>query len=124
MGLLGLAAEALIVYFFIQNCGDLFTSSGEYPAFSVGMDAKGYIAIGIQAKGIISIGIVAQGMFSLSMVGTGLVVFVGQVGGSLGLGIYQVGVSWFCLLAQLTISLWDTRRAQCGINILGPLWNR
>ena len=124
MGLLGLAAEALIIYFFIKDCGDLFTTSGEYPAFSVGVDAKGYIAIGLKARGIISIGLVAQGLFSLSMAGTGLLVFVGQVGGSLGLGIYQVGVSWYCLLAQLTISLWDTKRAQCGINIFGPLCNR
>jgi hypothetical protein len=121
--LLALTAEAIILFFFVVDCGDLFTTS-DYPIFSAGMNAKGYIAIGMTAQGIVSIGMMAEGLVTLSMVGSGLVVFVGQCGGGLGFGLYQVGVSWYCFLGQLTLSLWDTRAAQCGVNIFGPLFFR
>jgi hypothetical protein len=88
------------------------------------MDAKGFIAIGMTARGIVSLGMMAQGFVTFSMVGTGLIVFVGQMGGGFGFGIYQLGISWYCYFGQLTISLWDTKSAQCGINILSPLFFR
>jgi hypothetical protein len=67
---------------------------------------------------------VGEGVFTLSMVGLGLLAFAGQVGGGLGVGVYQLGVSWYCYMGQLTLSLWDTRVAQGGVNIFGPLFFR
>jgi hypothetical protein len=90
---LALVAEVIILFLFVVDCGDLFTTS-DYPIFRVGMNAKGYIAIGMTAWGIVSIGMMDEGLVTLSMVGSGLVVFVGQSGGGLGFGLYQVGMSW------------------------------
>ena len=124
MGLIGLAGQVMMVIFFVKECGDLFSSSENYPAVDIGMNAKGYIAIGANAKGIISIGLLSQGLISISLLGYGLIFFLGQVGGGLCLGIYQVGVCWYCILGQMTISIWNTEKAQCGINVLAPLFNR
>ena len=118
--LIGLGAEVAIFHFYFSQMKGLFTKEEEIPVFSAGSSAKGYIAIGLYPEGIISIGLMSQGIFTLSMVGSGILVFIGQLGGGLGFGVYQVGVSWYCYLGQASISFWDTRKAQLGINILGP----
>ena len=123
-GLIGLAGQAVMIYFFIKDCGDLLNSSSDYPVFSYGRDAKGYIAVGLFSRGIISIGVVGQGVITFSNLGYGLFLFLGDVGGALGLGIYQVGVSWYCIMGQLTISTWYTCIVSRGVNILGPLFNK
>ena len=87
----------------------------------MGSDAKGFVAIGMSAKGVIAIGIYSQGIFTLSMIGYGILAFVGQLGGGMGFGIYQVGISWYCYLGQLSISIWNTNKAQCGLNLISPL---
>ena len=84
------------------------------------MDATGFIAIGMNARGILCLGMMAEGVITISMLGYGLVFFIGQVGGTFGFGIYQLGVAWFCYMGQLTLSIWDTKAAQCGINLIGP----
>lgn len=55
--LIFIAAEGAIFYFYIIDCGDLFSGKGDYPVFSVAADAKGYIAIGLSAQGIVAIGL-------------------------------------------------------------------
>ncbi len=55
------------------------------------------------------------------MIGYGILAFVGQLGGGMGFGIYQVGISWYCYLGQLSISIWNTNKAQCGLNLISPL---
>ena len=107
----------------MKDCGDLF-KLGDYPFFSAGLHAKGFIAIGVVARGVISIGIISQGLFTLSMMGSGLLVFIGLWGASWGIGIYQLGVSSYCYLGQLSISIVSTRSVQLGINILSPLWDK
>ena len=102
----------------------MFTTPEKYPFFSAGSDAKGYIAVGMNAKGIVAIGMISQGLFTFSMVGTGIFCFIGQAGGTLGFGIYQVGVAWYCYLGQLSLGLYYTRAAQLGVNILGPIMDR
>lgn len=87
----------------------------------MGTQAKGYIAIGFISQGIVSIGMLSEGMFSLGMIGYGILGFVGQIGGGLGFGIYQVGISWYCYLGQISISVWATFKAQLGINIISPM---
>ena len=87
----------------------------------MGKNAKGYIAIGLAARGILTIGLFCEGIISFCVIGFGLLCFVGQVGGGLGFGIYQVGVSCYCFLGQLSISIWTTVRAQLGINLISPL---
>lgn len=120
--MLALGLEALLFYFYISSCKDFFTESN-MPIFSAGMDAKGYIAIGMYAQGIIAIGMVARGIFTMSMVGVGILFFVGQVGGGLGFGIYQIGIAWYCYIGQVSIGVWATRRAQMGFSILAPFFN-
>ena len=121
--LIALVAEILILSFFIKDCGDLF-ESGNYPFISAGLHAKGFIAIGVVSRGIISFGIVSQGLLSVSMMGSGIIAFVGLWGGTLGIGIYQLGVSSYCYLGQLSISIVSSRSVQLGINIIGPLCNK
>lgn len=86
------------------------------------MNAKGYIAVGMFAEGIVAIGMIGQGIFTISMVGTDLLFFFGQVGGGFGFGIYQVGISWFCKLGQLSIGLWSTEKAQIGVSLISPFY--
>jgi hypothetical protein len=120
MSLIWLAVQIAIFYFYIKDCSDLYTNARHYPLISVAADAKGIIAIGITARGVFSIGVVSQGLFTLSIVGSGILFFMGQAGGGLGFGIYQLGVSWYCRASQCSISLYYTHRAQCGFNILAP----
>ncbi len=108
-------------YFYI--CGDLFSSSNNFPVFSYGVNAKGIIAIGVFAQGIVAIGMISVGLFSISLLGIGLVVFVGQLGGGLGIGIYQIGISVYCFLSQISIALWETRKAQLGYSIFASTCN-
>jgi hypothetical protein len=115
--------EATILYYFVISCQDLFTTS-DYPFFSFGVYAKGYIAIGIVCRGIVSIGVISQGFFTISLFGSGLFVIVGVLGGGFGFGMYQIGVSWYCLLAQLSFSLWGTGCAQGQVDILRPLFKK
>lgn len=74
------------------------------------------------AEGIIAIGMMAQGLFTISMVGIGVIAFIGQVGGGLGFGIYQMGISWYCYMGQLSIGIWSTKYAQIGVSLLAPLF--
>ena len=76
------------------------------------------------SRGIFSVGLISEGIFTLSMVGTGLLLFVGSVGGGFGLGVYQVGISWFCYVGQMTLSIWDTKSAQLGVNVISPVVDR
>ena len=98
----------------------MFTDASEYPVFDAGMSAKGFIAVGMNARGIVCLSMMGEGIITISMLGYGLVFFVGQVGATLGFGIYQLGVAWYCYAGQFTLSFWDTKAAQCGINLIGP----
>ena len=88
----------------------------------MGSNAKGIIAIGMVSHGIVSIGVISQGLFTLSILGSGLIIFVGQIGGGVGLGLYQIGISWYCFAGQLSVSIWNTNIAQMGVNVLGPVF--
>ena len=88
----------------------------------MGSDAKGIIAVGMVSHGIISIGVLSQGLFTFSILGSGLIIFVGQIGGGAGVGLYQIGISWYCFVGQLSVSIWSTNIAQMGFNILGPVF--
>ena len=106
-GLIALLAEILLWYFTITMSSP-FNNLAELPIVSVGQSAKGYIAIGIDAVGIISIGIYSIGIFTFSVMGSGLLMFIGVVGGGLGFGIYFLGISWYCYRCCLGVSIWDT----------------
>ena len=92
--LIAMAGEALVVYFFIKNVGDLFTDASEYPVFDAGMSAKGFITVGMNARGIVCLSMMGEGIITISMLGYGIVFFVGQVGATLRFGLYQLGVAW------------------------------
>lgn len=77
--LIAIVASGGFLYFFISDCGDVLSSSGDYPFFSVGKNAKGYIAIGLAARGILTIGLFCEGIISFCVIGFGLLCFVGQV---------------------------------------------
>lgn len=91
------------------------------PIFSFGVRAKGYIAIGVIAEGILAIGVVSVGFFSISLIGIGFLAFLGQIGGGIGVGIYQIGLSSYCIISQMSIAIWKTRKAQLGYSIMAPL---
>lgn len=95
--------------------------SENVPVFSFGVRAKGYIAFGVIAAGILAIGVVSVGFFSVSLIGIGFLAFFGQIGGGFGVGIYQIGLSSYCIASQLSIAIWETRKAQLGYNIIAPL---
>lgn len=80
--------------------------SKKFPIFSFGVNAKGFIAIGVFAQGVVAIGVISLGLISVSLLGIGLVAFVGQLGGGIGVGIYQIGVSFYCVIAQISIAIW------------------
>ncbi len=67
------------------------------PVFSYEVTAKGVIEIGVFSQGIIAIGMISV---------------EGQLGGELGIEIYQIDRSVFCFLFQISIALWETRKAQ------------
>ena len=114
----------IILWFFTILLLQPFANLADLPIVSVGESAKGYIAIGVSSVGIISIGIFSTGIFTFSLMGSGLLMFIGGWGVCLGFGIYLFGVSWYCYRCFVGISIWDTRNALLGVNILGPLFNR
>lgn len=87
----------------------------------MGVHAKGFIAIGVYAEGVVTMGVISIGLISISLVGIGWVIFVGQIGGGSGFGIYQIGISLYCLISQVSIALWETRKAQLGYSIISPM---
>lgn len=121
--ILSIAFAALISYLFIVSCGELIYGTSNYPFLSIGVGAKGFIAIGLYAEGIVAIGVIGQGLCTISMGGYGLMFFLGQVGGGLGLGIYQLGICYYCFLAQVSIGIWETKKCQVGVSLLSPCFN-
>ena len=71
-----------------------------------------------------SIGLISEGIFTLSMIGSGILLFVGVWGGGMGIGIYQLGISWYCYVSQFSISLYWSRKVQLGINLLNPILDK
>lgn len=76
------------------------------PIFSAGMFAKGYVAIGMFAQGFLAVGMIGQGVVNASLIGIGVLFFFGQIGGGIGYGIYQIGISGICRVAQLSVGIW------------------
>ena len=121
-GCIAVGLQLLVFSLFLRDCGDLLELK-DYPFFSVGLHAKGFIAVGVFARGIVSFGILSQGLLTFSFLGSGLIVFIGLWGVSWGFGIYQLGVSWYCYLGQISISLYGCRKVQLGVSVLGPACN-
>lgn len=121
MFIIFLLAWGGMTFFCFYLIQDLFERPKDFPIFSVGINAKGFFAIGVYAEGIVTIGIISVGLISISLIGIGWVVFVGQIGGGSGFGIYQIGISMYCYISQVSIALWETRKAQLGYSIFAPM---
>lgn len=56
----------------------------------------------------------------MGVFGIGLVCFGGLWGATLGMGVYHIGVSWYCMMAQFSVNVYNGYMVQFGINLLAP----
>ncbi len=89
-----ISRHVLLLFLYLRRSLQLIERN---PVFSYEVTAKGVIEIGVFSQGIIAIGMISV---------------EGQLGGELGIEIYQIDRSVFCFLFQISIALWETRKAQ------------
>jgi len=118
-----LGATIAALYLFFSKNSDLLTPEA-YPTWSFGYKAKGLFAVGVHADGVFCLGIFVNGLFSVGLMGVGLVFYGGGWGATLGIGVYHIGMAWYCMMGQLSINIYCGFMIHIGINLLGPCCNK